>query len=220
MEYARDGLKQSFRARSAFFRVFLKWAFFMQRFNENHRMAIIVGLLVGYKILRVAAAVVHPLLVIPLALAYYLFVFGSWLSGGIANFLLLRDPVARLSLDREEKLEGLVIGGLFLGGLAGLVAGAAFSLHPLLVISGVMMIAALPASMVFTNSSGKGRFAFGGITTATLVLGAIMALDVAENPARKILDGTAAACFNGVVIMCAGSTWLGMVPALRRSKPG
>ena len=204
MEYARDGLKQSYRARSAFFRMFLKWSFFMQRFNANNRMAILIGLVIGFKVLRILAASVHPLLVIPVALAYYLFVFGSWLSDGLANFLILRDPVARLSLDRSEKIEGAVIGLFFFGGITALVAGLALTIHPLAVVGGILLIAALPASMVFTNPSIKGRFVFSAVGVAILVLGTVMAFDVAANPNRKILADTAGSCFSFVILLVAG----------------
>lgn len=218
-EYARDGLKQSFRARSGFFRLFLKWTFFMQRFNEQNRIAIVIGMVVGFKVLRALAATLHPLLVIPLALAYYLFVFGSWLSSGLANFMLLRDPVARMSLDTSEKLEGAAIGVCFLGGLVALVAGFALEMHPLAVIGGVLMITALPVSMVFTNPSRVGSIVFGFISASLLVMGTMMALDVAANPQRPMFEGQAGALVFPVVLLAAGSTWLGMIPALRNSKP-
>lgn len=219
MEHARTGLKQSYRARSAFFRVFLKWSFFLQRFSESNRIAIVIGLIFGFKILRALAATVHPLLVVLVALVYYVFVFGSWLSDGLANFLLLRDPVARLSLDRSEKIEGGAMGVLFFGGLTGLVAGFALGMHAVAVFGGVMMVTALPASMVFTNPSRSGQAVFGIVSLAILVLGAVMTLDVAAHPQRDILEGQAGACFGLVVLLGAGSTWLGMIPSLRKNSP-
>lgn len=219
MEYARDGLKQSYRARSAFFRMFLKWSFFIQRFSEGNQIMILIGLVVGFRLLRVLAASVHPLLVVPVALAYYLFVFGSWLSNPLANFLLLRDPVARLSLDPAEKTEGAVMGLLFFGGLIGLVAGFSIGLNALAVAGGVMMLAALPASMVFTNPSMKGRVLFSAVALAVLILGSLMTFDVAVHPNREILAGSAGSHFNLVILLVAGSSWLGMVPALRKNAP-
>jgi tetratricopeptide (TPR) repeat protein len=218
MEHARDGLKQSYRARSAFFRVFLKWSFFMQRFSANHQFAIIIGLIVGFRILRVLAASVHPLLVIPVALVYYLFVFGSWLSDGIANFLLLRDPVARLSLDRGEKIEGAAMGVLLVGGLVGLVAGASMGMSPLIVAGGILMVTALPASMIFTNPSRIGRVVFSLIALAVLLMGAVMVFDVAVHPGRRILDGAAGSLYGIVLLLGLGSTWLAMIPALRKGR--
>ncbi len=218
MDHARDGLKQSYRARSAFFRVFLKWSFFMQRFSANHQFAIIIGLIVGFRILRVLAASVHPLLVIPVALVYYLFVFGSWLSDGIANFLLLRDPVARLSLDRGEKIEGAAMGVLLVGGLVGLVAGASMGMSPLIVAGGILMVTALPASMIFTNPSRIGRVVFSLIALAVLLMGAVMVFDVAVHPGRRILDGAAGSLYGIVLLLGLGSTWLAMIPALRKGR--
>ncbi len=95
MEYARDGLKQSYRARSTFFRLFLKWAFFMQRFSEGNQIAITIGMIIGFKVLRALFASVNPILVIPLAIAYYLFVFGTWLTSQ------LEDDMQRKGLSQQ-----------------------------------------------------------------------------------------------------------------------
>ena len=219
MEYARDGLKQSYRARSLLFRVFLKWAFFLQRFNEGNRAVIVIGMVIGFKILRALAASIHPLLVIPLALAYYLFIFGSFLSEGLANFLLLRDPVARLSLDRAEKIEGAASGSLFLGGLIALVTGLSLGIAPLAIAGGVMMITTLPASMVFTNPSLVGRVAFGGISATILLLGMIMIGDVMTHPGREVFNGKTGELTSTLILLAVGSTWLGLIPALRQRKP-
>lgn len=219
MEYARSGLKASYQARSAFFRLFLKWSFFIQRFSDGNRVVILIGLVVGFRILRSLAASVHPLLVIPLALAYYLFVFGSWLSSGLANFFLLKDPMARMSLDPAEKLEGLAMGVLFFGGFIGLVAGMVFKVYPLAICGGVMMLVALPASMVFTNPSFMGRAIFGLTAVASLTTGALLAIDISMMPDPDFMELTKTGKFSALVILIAGSTWLGMVPSLRQNKP-
>ncbi len=218
MEYARQGLKQSYRARSAFFRVFLKWSFFMQRFSEKNRFLIILGLIFGFKILRILFAAVNPLLVIPLAFVYYLFLFGTWISTGLANFFLLSDSSARLSLDRGEKAEGLAVGGLFFGGIITGVAGLLLSSHGTAASGGVMMVAAIPASMVFTNPSIPGRAVFGTILSSILACGVVMAVDIAMHPQRPWSDGIAGACLGLVVLLALGCTWLGAVSALRTRK--
>jgi hypothetical protein len=134
----------------------------------------------------------------------------------MANFLLLRDPVARLSLDRGEKLEGGAIGLLFLGGLLALAAGAALGMLMLIVAGAVMMIAALPASLVFTNRSRPGQAVFAAITLLILGLGAVMAVDVANHPDQPISQGAVGEFSTAVILLGVGSTWLGMVPALRK----
>ena len=220
MEYAREGLKSSYRARSAFFRLFLKWTFFLQKFSEKNRLLIIISLVIGFRLLRNLAATIHPLLVVLVVVIYYLLVFGSWLSNGLANFFLLKDPVARLSLDKGEKIEGLAIGFLFLGGLLMLVGGFAVSVVPLALIGGAFMAAALPCSMVFTNPSMKGRALFGCVTLIAIVLGFAMAADTAAHPLREeIFTDTTGTALTGLILLCVGSSWLGMVPSLRQTKP-
>jgi len=219
MKYAKDGLKESYRARSAFYRLFLRWAFMMQRFNEQHRTFILIGLVIGFRIIRGIAAAIHPVLAVAVILIYYIFLFGTWLSSGIANLLILKDPVARMSLDRSEKVEGVVIGFLFLGGLAILIGGVATGILPLAAAGGTLMITAIPASMVFTNESGKGRMVFGACMVAVLALGSYVAWDLATHPKQDLGEGRSGFAFFLVVLIAMGTTWLSMVPSLRQAKP-
>jgi tetratricopeptide (TPR) repeat protein len=219
LSYAKEGLKESYRARSGFYRLFLRWAFFMQRFNEKHRTFILIGLVLGFRVVRGIAAAIHPLLVIPVVLIYYVFLFGTWLSGGIANFLILKDPVARLSLDRGEKIEGVAIGVFFLGGLLALIGGIAAGMMPVAVGGATLMIAAIPATMVFTNESATGRLVFGACMLAVLGLGGFVAFDLMENPGQKLGQGRSGSAMFFAVLIAMATTWLGMVPSLRQGKP-
>lgn len=218
MEYAREGLKHSYRARSAFFRLFLKWMFFIQSFSEKNRTLLIISLVVGFNIIKGVASAIHPLLVVPVVVVYYTFLFGSFLSNGLANFFMLRDPVARLSLDRSEKTEGIAVGILVFGGLLGLIAGFMIPVLPLAAIGGTMLATALPASMLFTNPSAKGKLVFGLISFAALATGAVMAYDIFTHPGREMLGGLAGTCMTVIIVLCAGSTWLSMAPSLREEK--
>ena len=219
MKYAKEGLKESFRARSGFYRLFLRWAFFLERFNEKHRVFILIGLVVGFRILRGLAAAVHPLLVIPVVLVYYLFLFGTWLSSGIANFLILKDPVARLSLSRGEKTEGVAIGILFFGGLILLTAGMAASQVPLAAAGVTLMIAAIPAAMVFTNPSATGRRVFGACMIAILGLGGFVTADLFSHPGQQPGEGASGPALLFALLIALATTWLGMLPSLRTAKP-
>ncbi|OYV05336.1 MAG: hypothetical protein CFE26_12115 [Verrucomicrobiales bacterium VVV1] len=218
MEHAKEGLKETYRARSAFYRLFLRWAFFMQRFNQKNRTFILIGLVIGFRIVRNLAAAVHPMLVIPVVLVYYVFLFGTWLSGGLANFLIMKDPVARHSLDRGEKIEGVVIGSFFLGGLLLLIGGVVAGLFPLAVAGATLMIAAIPATMVFTNETTLGRMVFGACMLAILSLGTFVALDLANHPGQQIGKGGSGPAMSFAVLIALGTTWLSMVPALRKGK--
>jgi len=226
--HAREGLKESFRARSLFYRVFLRWAFFMQRLTGGRQRMITIGLLVIFKVLRVGAAGIHPGLVVAIALAYYLLVFGTWLATGVANFMLLWDRLARLALEPSEKADGLAVGVLFFGGITCLAVGLGFNLLPVACAGGSMMVAAIPISLVFTNPSKLGRRLFGAIGLAALGCGAAMAFQVAPFAVSNLLDRDAVAqAFGGdaglslgvMIFLIVATTWLGSVPRLRQAPP-
>ncbi|QTN31013.1 tetratricopeptide repeat protein [Akkermansiaceae bacterium] len=215
MGYAREGLKESFRARSAFFRLFLKWSFFLQKFSESNRTLIIISLIIGFRVLRTLAAGIHPLLVVLVVFAYYLFVFGSWLSSGLANFFLLRDPVARMSLDRMEKIEGMAIAALFFGGTSSVLVGFTMPMMPLAAAGCALLAAAIPASMVFTNPSRKGTAVFALITAAIFIAGAGLTAEVIAHPENGLMKHRAGNLFTTMIVLCAGASWLGMARSLR-----
>ena len=110
------------------------------------------------------------------------------------------------------------MGVLFFGGLIALVAGFALEIHALGVLGGAMMITTLPISLVFTNPARIGQIVFGFISAAILISGCIMAWDVATHPGRDMLDDTAGLCFTLIILLGVGTTWIGMIPALRKSK--
>ncbi|WP_367874588.1 hypothetical protein [Luteolibacter sp. Populi] len=218
MKYAREGLKESYRARSGFYRLFLRWAFFLQRFSDKHRTFIIIGIIVGFRFMSAIAAAVNPLLVLPLFLIYYVFLFGSWLAPGIANFLILKDPVARVSLDRAEKVEGVVVSLLFFGGLAMLIGGFLAGMFPVIIAGGALLAAAIPFSMVFTNESLPGRFVFLGIGLAVLGLGFFGASQFFHSHESFMHPSTMSA-ISLAAILAVACTWLAAIPALRRIRP-
>ena len=219
MKYAREGLKESYRARSGFYRLFLRWAFFLQRFSEQNRTLIVIGIVFGFRIIRSIAQSINPALVVPLFLVYYLFLFGSWLASGIANFLILKDPVARMSLDRGEKTEGVVIGLFFFAGIGLLAAGGIVGNMAISIAGGTLLAAALPASLVFTNESRKGAGLFLLATLAVLLLGASGTAEIRKHDLQGWNDVFKIPSLSFAFLIAMLSTWLAMIPALRQVKP-
>lgn len=219
MTYARQGLKQSYRARSAFYRGFLKWAFFLERFSEKNRTLLMIGILFGFRILRTIAAAIHPLLLIAVVVLYFLLVFGSWLAGPVANLMVLRDPLARMSLDRGEKFEGVVVGGGFVLGFFALLVGAMVPYTPLAVIGGALVLAAVPGAMVFTNDSIKGRIVFSLAALLTLALAFKSMPEAWAHPHVSLVEGDAKDGLLAAVFVTVVVSWISMIPSLRKEKP-
>ena len=219
LEHARRGLREAYKARSVFYRLFLRWVFFLQRHSEKNQFLIIIGILIAFRFGRMLLAAVHPLAAVPLVIAYLMFVFGSWLASGLGHFLLLKDPLARLSLTRSEKLDGLLVGGLFFIGLVLLFCGVTFLPTGVALLGGAMMGAAVPGSLVCDNPSAKGRVVFGLITTMVLVCGAILCWKtLGRLPGEKLIGDEEALYVVGANVGVFLTTWIGGMPSLRQEK--
>jgi Tfp pilus assembly protein PilF len=219
MEHARIGLREAYKARSAFYRLYLRWVFFMQRHSAQNRWLIVIGLYLAFKFGRVLLAEIHPLAVVPLVIAYLLFVFGSWLANGLGHFLLLKDRLARLSLTTSEKLDGAVVGGLFFSGAVLLAAGFTVLPVPFALLGGTLMAAAIPAGMVFDNESPMGRLVFGGLALLALGCGTFAAVwDLTKSPAVAADSPSGTLLTVGALAVFA-STWLGGVHSLTNAPP-
>jgi tetratricopeptide (TPR) repeat protein len=218
LEHARVGLRESYKARSFPYRLYLRWVFFLQKYSEKNQWGIFIGIYLAYRFGRAALAAIHPIAAVPLIVAYLLFCFGGWLANGLGNFLMLTDPLARLTLNAEEKREGWLVGGLFFFGLLTLTAGATVLPIAFAFLGGALMGAAIPGSMVFDNPSVKGRIVFGLITATVLVCGMLVFVStLGKSVSDKLLDPQAGPPFMIGVLAITGTTWLGGISSLRNA---
>jgi len=202
-EWARRGLVEAFKARSALYRAHLRYAFALERFNERFRWAFLVGLVVGVRVLRVVLGPYGGVV----AVLYLLFVFWTFLASGVANCLLFLDRRARLALDRGQRWEGATVGFAVFGGVLALVAGSLLHMRPVLMIGFGLIGASIPLSRTFTNESRIGRVLFGSVAGLAVLAGIVSA--AAPGDVAEALAGIA-------LVAVVATTWLANVPALRR----
>lgn len=215
-EYARLGLRESFKARSGFYRLFLRWAFAMQKFSQGQRWLIIIGLYLAFRFGSAVAKQIHPGLMIAVVILYLTLAFGTILSSGLSHFFLLKDRNARLSLNRQEKLDGFFVGGGFLGGIVLVVLGAVMGSLGGLGVSlfgAALSLGAVPAALVFTNESKQGRLLFGAFLLLIYSTGVFCLVQGigGGNPLAEPADSMALYSLFAVVL----TSWLGNVSALR-----
>lgn len=214
LEYARLGLRESFKARSGFYRLFLRWMFFLQRFSHRQRVFIVIGILVAVQFGGAIAKLVHPAALALLVVAYLVFAFSGYLASGLAHFLMLKDRNARMSLTRAEKLDGLCVGGGFVAGIVLLALGCTVWTTGAAMLGGALVLGAIPGSMVFDNDSRPGRLVFGSFLAFIYLAGATsLAQDL------RVGDPFAAPAETMIglgLLLAVGSSWLAMVPSLRQ----
>ncbi|MDF1862516.1 MAG: tetratricopeptide repeat protein [Verrucomicrobiales bacterium] len=217
-EMAREGLLESFRARSRFYRAYLSYSFFMQRFTGGKQWMIIIGLYLAFQFVRRATEQVSPVIAVVLGLAWLALVMWVWLAPGIGNFLILLDRTARLALDSGEKWQGLVVGGGLLLGIFATGFGIGFDLVPL-TYGGIGLLAStVPASLAFGNDSLPGRIVFGSIAGYVYLATLVIVVLESERTGGETSPPLVVTLALIGLIAAVGCTWLGNIRSLRMEK--
>ena len=216
-EMAREGLIESFKARSRFYRLYLSYCFFMQRFTGGRQWMIIIGFYVAYQVSRNLLERVSPILGGVLAILWLTLVMWIWLAPGIGNFLILLDSSARLALKTSEKWLGLAVGGGALVGVTHIAGSFALDSTPVLLGGIGLLASAIPASLAFDNESARGRWIFGSITAAIYLLTTmIVMIESFHSGGEEMHPITLSLGLCGLIgaIAC---TWLGNIRSLRQA---
>jgi tetratricopeptide (TPR) repeat protein len=207
LDAAREGLLTSFRARSPFYRAYLGYCMWMARHKAGMQWAIIIGMVVGVRVLRSIAQKFSPALATAIGALYLLLVLWLYVADAVGNLILLTDGFARHALRPAEKREAIFVGGGIVLGLV-LVALGLLIPHalPLALCGGVLLVASLPFSMVFTNRSRAGAALFAIIGVIPFAGLALLLMG----------DKSGVTLLGAGFLACLLSTWLSGVPALRR----
>jgi tetratricopeptide (TPR) repeat protein len=209
---AREGLLQSFRARSLFYRLFLKYSFFMQRLSGGARWALVIGLIVAVKIGRNLLEKVHPSLAIALVAAYLIFVFWGFIASGLSNLIVLGDRNARHALKRADILAAVTVGGFFVTGLVMALGAVLVSIPIFIPISIGFAASAIPFSLCYNNDSKPGTILFAVLGSVTVMTGLVTGLTNIFAHEPSPFNPLLAICLLG----CMLSTWLSSVKAVYR----
>ncbi len=219
LDWAREGLLQSFRARSPVYRTYLAYTFWMEKRRAGQQWAIIFGLWLGIRFARVLLTGHLRWLGVALGFAYLAFVFWVWVARGVGNLLLLNDPFARLVLRRHEKLEAVFVGGGLLTGLGLAVTGFALRQNFLLLAGFMWAMAAIPLACTFDNTRQLGRWLFGTIgATAWAIALAALALPILPDPVATRVATIVMDTWPMVLIACALTSWIGNLSALHQRR--
>ncbi len=218
-EPARIGMLETFKVKSPVYGLYVKFSFFMSRQKKSVQWMIILGILIGFRLLKQLvknsfSGELKVILGILISLVYLLFIFWSWFANGLGNFIVLTDRYARYALKKDEKLDAIFVGGAILLGVFLLLANIPFQLKQPLILGGTMIAAAIPLSITFINEKKKGRIFYGTIGTLIWILGIVTLLNsfIVQATTSVVLNF----CFYGVLILVTTSTFLGAFGFLLR----
>lgn len=123
LDYARQGLLEALKARNPVYRGMLAYFLWMGRMSQQIQWAFIIGVVFGNNIIRNLAQSRPDLVVVlvPLQVVFYAFIYLSWTSAPMFNFTLLFDRFGRQVLKPRERIGALVFGASFIFVVAALV---------------------------------------------------------------------------------------------------
>lgn len=155
LDWARQGVVETLKAHNVFYRLFMQYFFFMARLSRGRQWTVILVAWLLYVMLGRLADSMPALKpwVMPLLVAYLVFVLGSWLAVPLANLVLRFHPFGRLALSREERTATNWIGGCLASAIA---SGVAWLIQPspfLLYLSFFFLLMLLPLGATFQAAS-------------------------------------------------------------------
>ncbi|WP_215907155.1 tetratricopeptide repeat protein [Kordia aestuariivivens] len=185
MQYAREGMSTALKSKNFFYKWYLKYAFWMSNQSSRNQWIFIIGLYLVYRFgIRLLQASDLTFLIIPLVIAYLLFVLGGWIMEPLSNTILLADSYGKYLLKDREKYSGYAFGGLALAGL--LSVGAYFALgNELFMLWGFTFFCALlplPGSFLKEKKNARMIGLFYGIAMICVgLLGVFFTDDIMLN---------------------------------------
>ncbi len=155
--YAQAGMIEALKGRYWFYRLFLKYSFWMSNLTGKYQWGVIIGF---YLLFRVLSSVgennpglskfITPVLILMAVLA-----FSTWVMNPIGNLLLRLNKYGQYLLDKEEKMSSNLVGISVLVLLMGLLFYLTTGSDPWLsvVVYGFAMM--VPFSVMFAQAKYK-----------------------------------------------------------------
>ncbi|MGJ8640440.1 MAG: tetratricopeptide repeat protein [Opitutaceae bacterium] len=162
-ERARMGLIESFRARSAPYRLQLKFANFMNQFTAGKQTMIMIGAFIFYKVAYGSVSTVSPILGNVVLGLWLIFALWSHLARGLSTFYIVIDKFARRALRPMERWEGISVGGCLLLSIVSITSGLFINPDNAGDLALIFLFAGVANAAAFTNDHHIGKYVYFGI---------------------------------------------------------
>lgn len=173
--YAQAGMLEALKAANPFYRLFLKYSFWMSNLTAKYQWAVIIGFYVGFRALKTVARnneALQPYLT-PLIIALGLVAFSTWVIAPISNLFLRFNKYGQLLLDKKEKMSSNFVAASLGASMVGIILYFALSDERFLTLAAFGFAMMLPSGTMFSPS--KNKYGLLTYTVALAVVG-IMAI--------------------------------------------
>ncbi len=172
-DYAKAGLVEALKARYLFYRLFLKYAFWISNFKGKAQWAIILGLYFGVKFLGKVSENNETLAVFlnPIIYLYIAFAISTWIITPLSNLFLRLNVYGRYALTDDEIKASNLVGIAFLVGASGFLAYllAGDFLYCIIGIFGIGMM--IPLSSMLTPEKKRSKNILAAYSVALAITG-------------------------------------------------
>ncbi|KAA3610493.1 MAG: hypothetical protein D8M58_05220 [Calditrichaeota bacterium] len=156
-EFAQRGMIEALKARYIFYRLFLKYSFFMSNLTAKYQWGVIIGFYFAYRIINKISQnneSLQPFLT-PVLILMAVLAFSTWVMRPISNLFLRLNKYGKHLLDKDEIISSNFVGFsflAFLGGLALYIFSGESKWISIAVFGFAMMV---PFSVMFASSRYK-----------------------------------------------------------------
>lgn len=159
-DYAKAGLVEALKARYLFYRIFLRYAFWIGNLKGKLQWGVILGFYFGSKLLRIVAAQNEHLapFINPIIILYSLFALSTWVINPLSNLFLRLNVYGRYALTEDEVKSSNLVGVSLIVGILGIVLYLLNQdlLFVMIGFFGVTMM--IPLSSIFTPAKKRSRY--------------------------------------------------------------
>ncbi len=158
--WARQGVVEAMKAHNPVYALMLRYTLWMAKLSRGGQWAVILGAVVGFRLLGALAGAVPgaTLIVGPIALIYIFFVWLTWTATPLSNLCLRLNRHGRLALTPEQTSESNWV-GLLVALMAAALGLACFEGHALtwIVVAGICAFLTIPVKARYNVHRGWPR---------------------------------------------------------------
>lgn len=218
LEFAREGLVEALKAKNPVYRMILRYFLWMSRLSQGARWGVILGLYLLFRLLGSVARsnpAAEPY-VLPLLIAYGVFVFLSWTAVPLFNLTLRLSRDGRHALSDAERRQANAVGLLLLLGIAGAAGGALMDRGWVLWFGIAFLVSVIPFSVAFDPGRPRVRRGFLAYAVLLLLAGTLGALAKGLLPEGHPLGPAGNLLVWGCLLGAAACTWVSNIASGRR----
>ena len=156
---AQAGMAEALKANYLFYRLFLRYAFFMSNLTAKYQWGVIIGFYLMTRLLKVVATNVPALAPVigPLIMLLAIVAFSTWIIKPVSNVFLRLNPYGKYLLDKEEKLASNFVAVSLLICITGFVAYFLTAFSPWLIVAGFGFGMMVPLGTMFDSAKHKKK---------------------------------------------------------------